>query len=114
MVNSDGVTAPLPLTGLPNITTAPSTPPGGMICLSLISPGNLSCVDLALGAPGDWRELLHLPGWCGHVCDSFHGEELDLVFLALPTSLAPFSDLAARSPRAPHDLLESGDLFLSY
>ena len=49
MVNSDGVTAPLPLTCLPNITTASSTPPGGKIFLWLISPGNLTCVDLALG-----------------------------------------------------------------
>ena len=49
MVNSDGVTAPLPLTCLTNITTASSTPPGGKIFLLLISPGNLTCVDLALG-----------------------------------------------------------------
>lgn len=37
-----------------------------------------------------------------------------MAFLALPTPLMSFSELAARFPRTLHDLLESGDLFLSY
>ena len=69
LVNSDGVTAPLPLTCLPNITTASSTPPGGKIFLWLISPGNLTCVDLALGG---WSSRglkgAPAPSWMAWTC----------------------------------------------
>lgn len=69
---------------------------------------------LWIGVPGAWRGLLQLPGCLDDGCDFFQGEETDLAFLALPTPLMSFSELPARSPRTLHDLLETGDLFLSY
>lgn len=69
---------------------------------------------LEVGAPRAWRGLLHLPGCLDGGRDFFKGKEADLAFPALPTPLVSFSELAARSPRTLCDLLESGDLFLSY
>lgn len=90
--------------------------PRGKTSLSLIPPGNSSCLDLALGnwGPRTWRGLLQLPRGLGGGCGFFQGEETDLAFLALPMAPISFSELTARSLRTLCDLLESGDLFLSY
>lgn len=66
------------------------------------------------GVPGAWTGLLQRPGGLDGGRDFFQGEEADLAFLTLPTLFTSFLELAARAPRTLHDLLESGDLFLSY